>query len=323
MDQDRTLVRPPDAGEPPAGGHCLVFVAGEGALGRSIALDGELVLGRDAACAVPLAADDVSRRHARVAPEGGGHVLVDLDSTNGTFVNGRRVGRHRLAPGDRVQVGPFVARYLRAGDAEAAALAALADLAQRDPLTGLANRRAFEEALRREVARARRSGAPLAVAALDVDHFKRVNDAHGHAAGDAVLAAVAARAAAALRAGDLLARVGGEEFAALLPGAGLAAARGGGGARARRHRGRAGRGGRTPGRGDRLARLRRARAGRRGRRRPPRPRRRAAVPGQAGRARPGGLLTHAARGRGGDRPPARATRKRLRTRGRRVILAPA
>jgi diguanylate cyclase (GGDEF)-like protein len=224
MDQDRTLVRPPDAGEHPAGGHCLVFVAGEGALGRSIALDGELVLGRDAACAVPLAADDVSRRHARVAPEGGGHVLVDLDSTNGTFVNGRRVGRHRLAPGDRVQVGPFVARYLRAGDAEAAALAALADLAQRDPLTGLANRRAFEEALRREVARARRSGAPLAVAALDVDHFKRVNDAHGHAAGDAVLAAVAARAAAALRAGDLLARVGGEEFAALLPGAGLAAA---------------------------------------------------------------------------------------------------
>lgn len=224
MDQDRTRVRPPGAEDPAAGGYCLVFVAGEGALGLRVPLDGELLLGRDAACAVPLLAEDVSRRHARVVPEGGGHVLVDLDSTNGTFVNGRPVGRHRLAPGDRVQVGPFVARYLRAGDAEAAALAALADLAQRDPLTGLANRRTFEEALRREVARARRSGAPLAVAALDVDHFKRVNDAHGHPAGDAVLAAVAARAAAALRAGDLLARVGGEEFAALLPGAGLAAA---------------------------------------------------------------------------------------------------
>jgi two-component system cell cycle response regulator len=167
------------------------------------------------------AAPDVSRRHARVVPDAGGHLLVDLGSTNGTFVNGRAVARHRLAPGERVQVGPFVARYLRAGDAEAAELAALADLALRDPLTGLPNRRAFEEALRREVARARRSGVPLAIAALDVDHFKRVNDAHGHAAGDAVLAAVAARAAAALRAGDLLARVGGEEFTALLPGAGL------------------------------------------------------------------------------------------------------
>ena len=72
--------------------------------------------------------------------------------------------------------------------------------------------------------RAARDGAPLAVVALDVDHFKRVNDAHGHAAGDAVLAAVAARAAEALRAGDLLARIGGEEFAALLPGATLEAA---------------------------------------------------------------------------------------------------
>jgi diguanylate cyclase (GGDEF)-like protein len=139
-------------------------------------------------------------------------------------VNGRRVARHRLAAGDRIQLGPFAARYLQVGDAEVASLSALAELARRDPLTGLANRRAFEEALRREVARARRAGAALAVAALDVDHFKRVNDAHGHPAGDAVLAAVAARAAAALRAGDLLARVGGEEFAALLPGAGLPAA---------------------------------------------------------------------------------------------------
>lgn len=224
MGEDSTRVRPAAAPAAAAGGCCLVFVAGEGVLGLRVPLDGELVLGRDAACGVPLAADDVSRRHARVAPDGAGHLLVDLDSTNGTLVNGRPVTRHRLAPGDRVQLGPFVARYLRDGDAEAGELAALADLAHRDPLTGLANRRAFDEALRREVARARRSGAPLAVVALDVDHFKRVNDAHGHAAGDAVLVAVAARAAAALRAGDLLARVGGEELAALLPGAGLGAA---------------------------------------------------------------------------------------------------
>lgn len=224
MRQEETRVRAPGAAGGDGAGHCLVFVAGEGAVGLRVPLDRELLLGRDPGCGLPLVAEDVSRRHARVAPAEGGHLLEDLGSTNGTHVNGRRVSRHRLATGDRIQLGPFVARYLPAGDAEVAALAALADLARRDPLTGLANRRAFEEALRREVARARRGGAPLAVAALDVDHFKRVNDAHGHPAGDAVLAAVAARAAAALRAGDLLARVGGEEFAALLPGAGLPAA---------------------------------------------------------------------------------------------------
>ncbi|ACG71382.1 diguanylate cyclase [Anaeromyxobacter sp. K] len=224
MGDDPTRVRTPEERAAAAAGHCLVFVAGDGALGLRVPLDGEVVLGRDPSCAVALPASDVSRRHARVVPDGDGHLVLDLGSTNGTWVNGREVAVHRLAPGDRVQVGAFVARYLRAGDAEESELAALADLALRDPLTGLPNRRAFEESLRREVARARRGGDRLAVAVLDVDRFKDVNDRHGHAAGDVALAEVARRAAAALRAGDLLARIGGEELAAILPGADVAAA---------------------------------------------------------------------------------------------------
>ncbi|ACL63509.1 diguanylate cyclase [Anaeromyxobacter dehalogenans 2CP-1] len=224
MGDDPTRVRTPEERAAAAAGHCLVFVAGDGALGLRVPLDGEVVLGRDPSCAVALPASDVSRRHARVVPDGDGHLVLDLGSTNGTWVNGREVAVHRLAPGDRVQVGAFVARYLRAGDAEESELAALADLALRDPLTGLPNRRAFEESLRREVARARRGGDRLAVAVLDVDRFKDVNDRHGHAAGDVALAEVARRASAALRAGDLLARIGGEELAAILPGADVAAA---------------------------------------------------------------------------------------------------
>ncbi|WP_242395238.1 GGDEF domain-containing protein [Anaeromyxobacter oryzisoli] len=223
MREDPTRVRPPGAPAPAPGPFCLVFVAGEAA-GLRVALEGEVVLGRDAACEVALEADDVSRRHARVVPDGAGHRVVDLGSTNGTWLNGREVESAPLAPGDRLRLGSCVARYLRAGDDEERELASLAAVARRDALTGLANRRALEEALGREVARARRSGAPLAAAILDVDHFKRVNDGHGHAAGDAVLAAVAARARAMLRAGDLLARIGGEELAALLPGADLARA---------------------------------------------------------------------------------------------------
>jgi diguanylate cyclase (GGDEF)-like protein len=223
MGGDPTRVRPPGE-EARATDACLVFVEGEAVLGLRVPLVGEAVLGRDADCTVPLPAADVSRRHARVSPDGAGHLLADLGSTNGTFVNGRRVEVHRLAAGDRVRLGSFVAAYVAAGDAAGRHLEELARLARRDALTGLPNRRALEEELARETARAARAGTALSAIALDVDRFKLVNDAHGHAVGDAVLATVAARAAAALRGGDVLARTGGEEFTALLPGADLARA---------------------------------------------------------------------------------------------------
>jgi diguanylate cyclase (GGDEF)-like protein len=94
---------------------------------------------------------------------------------------------------------------------------ALVDLSSRDALTGLANRRAFELSLTREIDRVARSGEPALLLAVDIDHFKRVNDTWGHLAGDQVIRAVANALIDSVRPMDLVARVGGEEFAIVLP----------------------------------------------------------------------------------------------------------
>ncbi len=94
----------------------------------------------------------------------------------------------------------------------------LADAAERDTLTGLANRRRWDDVIATEVARAGRTGAPLSVAVIDLDHFKRYNDGHGHLGGDALLREFAAAAQECLREVDVIARWGGEEFVVALPG---------------------------------------------------------------------------------------------------------
>ena len=100
-------------------------------------------------------------------------------------------------------------------------MATLAEVARTDELTGLANRRAWDEALERELARAQRDSTPLCIGIVDLDRFKDYNDVHGHQAGDRLLKQLAAAWGAELRATDVLARYGGEEFALALPGCDL------------------------------------------------------------------------------------------------------
>jgi len=97
--------------------------------------------------------------------------------------------------------------------------------AMRDPLTGLYNRRQLEGSLHREILRARRIGAPVGIMAIDVDHFKQVNDTHGHEAGDCALRGVTEELTSCVREEDIAFRTGGEEFVIVLPGAGKAALR--------------------------------------------------------------------------------------------------
>lgn len=104
------------------------------------------------------------------------------------------------------------------------ALVAVSRLAHEDELTGLRNRRAWLAEAQQQLQLARRLNTPLCMMMLDVDHFKRVNDTHGHAAGDAVLRALGQLLSTSLRATDVAGRLGGEEFAVLLPGTDLAGA---------------------------------------------------------------------------------------------------
>ncbi len=101
---------------------------------------------------------------------------------------------------------------------------ALREQAIRDPLTGLFNRGYLDETLPRELHRCQRNGEPLAVAMLDLDHFKRFNDVHGHSAGDSVLRAVGALLNRSLRGGDIICRYGGEELTVVMPGLSLTVA---------------------------------------------------------------------------------------------------
>lgn len=106
---------------------------------------------------------------------------------------------------------PYSAAWLQA------VIDALCDLSSKDALTGLVNRRSFEMALAREVDRVARSGEPALLMMLDIDHFKAVNDSYGHSAGDQVIQAVARSISQTVRPMDTVARVGGEEFAIILP----------------------------------------------------------------------------------------------------------
>ena len=134
-----------------------------------------------------------------------------------------RVGR-TVVRRDAILELRMLATALSAALVQRDLLRRLEHLSMSDPLTGLGNRRAFDEALAVEMARARRAGGSIGLVILDVDHFKQFNDRHGHQAGDDALVTVAEVLAREARAEDRACRIGGEEFALLLPGADDAAA---------------------------------------------------------------------------------------------------
>lgn len=194
----------------------LIVLAG-GSLGQMFRVDqAETVIGRAADAGIRLEDDGVSRKHARVVQHNNQLWIEDLESANGTFVNEGRVDRHLLHDGDKIQMGSTtILKFTYGDELEENFQQKMYDAALHDGLTGAFNKRHFLDRLPTEVAFARRHRTPLSLLMFDVDHFKLVNDRHGHVAGDYVLATIAGIVRSTLRTEDLFARYGGEEFSVL------------------------------------------------------------------------------------------------------------
>jgi diguanylate cyclase (GGDEF)-like protein len=194
---------------------CLIFIAGE-RIGRKLDLDrAELLIGRDPRCDLTINSDLVSRNHARMVTGRDTTELVDLGSTNGSYVNDEKITQRVLVDGDRIAIGKWVMKYLGPGSAEAGFHEEVYRLVSHDGLTDLYNKRFFDEHLGAETAN---NHGIVSILVFDADHFKKINDTYGHPAGDAVLRQLSSCAKSCVQEGQFLARVGGEEFSVLAPG---------------------------------------------------------------------------------------------------------
>lgn len=201
---------------------CVVVLTGA-SLGSVFRLtERENIVGRSDGCDISLEDERISRQHVKLIRSESGEILVqDLESTNGTYKDGRRVSLVPLGEGERINVGGTTLLRLSLSDETEESFRRLYESSIRDGLTGVHNRKYFDERLEAEFSFASRHGTPLSLIMLDLDHFKAVNDTHGHRTGDHVLRNVSALLQASIRVEDTVARYGGEEFAILVPGVDL------------------------------------------------------------------------------------------------------
>lgn len=197
---------------------CLVHIYPTGPdMGRRYPLgDTTLVLGRGEDCEIHINDHSVSRRHARIEPNPDGYSAVDLQSTNGTFVNDIQSSMTKLNDGDYLRVGNCIYRFLTGGNVETEYHEEIYRLTIIDGLTQIYNKRYLLEFLDRELARSARYRRPMCLVMFDLDHFKAINDQLGHLGGDFTLREMAACIKQNIRKEELFARYGGEEFGVVL-----------------------------------------------------------------------------------------------------------
>lgn len=216
MNRDALSLERERARDQPA---CLIVIRGDPQGRRYVLANAATVIGRDATADIVINDANVSRRHAEVLVDGDVVTLQDCGSTNGTLVNTTRITAPvALRKEDMIAVGHTILKYLPKGELEIFYIGMLESAAHTDALTQVYNKGYVMEALEAEFKRARALATPFSLLLIDLDHFKRINDAHGHAAGDAVLREATHLLKSRLLSKDaVIGRFGGEEFLVLLP----------------------------------------------------------------------------------------------------------
>ncbi len=197
----------------------ILFIAGP-LIGKMYLLErAETTIGRADDADITIRDPRISREHVCINVTPGRISIIDLDSTNGTFVNGERVTKVILENGDKIHLSSDTLFKFAVGDeAEGLFYKEMEQMANYDAVTGIANKHVFSRRMKEEFSFAKRTKWPLSFLMIDIDFFKKVNDTYGHMAGDYVLTGVAQRIQEAVRDEDILARLGGEEFGVILRG---------------------------------------------------------------------------------------------------------
>ncbi len=199
---------------------CLIIIRGTPQGHRYFLTQDEMTLGRDSAADITVSDQGISRKHAKVTKEGGKAFITDLGSSNGTFINDKKITageKVALVKEDMIKLGNSIFKFLPAGEIEILFYGNLGSAAHTDPLTKIYNKGYLVEALEAEFKRAKALHTDFSLIFFDLDHFKKVNDTHGHDAGDYVLREFASLIRGKyLRPKDVFARYGGEEFVILL-----------------------------------------------------------------------------------------------------------
>ena len=203
----------------------LIVLAGS-SVGEMYKITAEsTVIGRGQQADIQVIDEGISRRHAEIVHEGEAIVIRDLGSTNGTYCNGDKITNHQLSDGDKIQVGSTtILKFTFHDSLDESFQRQMYESALRDGLTKIFNKKYFLDRLESEFAYAVRHRTPLSLVMFDIDHFKRINDTHGHLAGDYALSTLSKVVSDTIRQEDVFARYGGEEFAVICRGIDLGGA---------------------------------------------------------------------------------------------------
>jgi diguanylate cyclase (GGDEF)-like protein len=201
----------------------LLVMSGQ-LVGERVSVTANVQIGRDGGLELVLPDPGVSSRHALIEDRGDAFVLVDLSSTNGTFLNGQRVTESPVAHGDKLLFGQTLVRFEVQDEHDEAYSEIIAQRLNLDDLTGLYLRRRFDTELELLLTRARDERRPLSMLAMDLDGVKAINDQHGHLFGAYTIGECGKLIATLMSPTAIACRFGGDEYIAALPDCDLEAA---------------------------------------------------------------------------------------------------